>query len=119
MRNTADHASVQSDNRQSDNRNDCCSSIISNLGALVEQVRANMKLIELAIAGEASLGNQEAAASIVVLDDVTPRYVRPNAALNACNAGLGAALDLLRDIRTAKQEAAGAEDQPVCLTRCA
>jgi hypothetical protein len=119
MQNIADHASVQSDNRQSDNRNDCCNSIISNLESVVEQVRANMKLIESAIAGEASLGNQEAAVNIVVLDDVTPRYVRANAALNACNSGLGVALDLLRDIRTAKQETAGAGDQPVCLTRCA
>ena len=113
MQNTADHGSVQSDNR-----NDCYSSIISNLGFLVEQVRANMKLIESAIAGEASLDNQETAANIVVLDDVTPRYVRANAALNACNVGLGIALDLLRDVRTPRQEAAEAESAQV-LTRCA
>jgi hypothetical protein len=78
-----------------------------------------MKLIESAITSEASLGNQEVAANIVVLDDVTPRYVRANAALNACNAGLGVALHLLQDIRSSKQETAGAEGQPVCLTRCA
>jgi hypothetical protein len=35
MQNTADHGSIQSDNR-----NDCYSSIVSNLGSLVEQVRA-------------------------------------------------------------------------------
>ena len=112
MQNTADHASVQSDNR-----NDCCSSIISNLGFLVEQVRANMKLIESAIAGEASFDNQETATNIVVLDDVTPRYVRANAALNACNVGLGVALDLLRDVRSPRQEAAetgGAQVLPRC-----
>jgi hypothetical protein len=113
MQNTADHSSVQSDNR-----NDCYSSIISNLGSLVEQVRANMKLIESAIAGEASLGNQEIAANIVVLDDVTPRYVRANAALNACNVGLGIVLDLLRDIRSSKQEPAEAEGEQFS-TRCA
>jgi hypothetical protein len=113
MQNTADHGSVQSDNR-----NDCYSSIVSNLGSLVEQVRANMKLIESAIANGASLGNQEAAASIIVLDDVTPRYVRANAALNACNVSLGIALDLLRDVRTSKQEAAEAEGEQF-LTRCA
>ena len=113
MQNTADHGSVQSDNR-----NDCCSSIISNLGALVEQVRANMKLIELAIAGEPSPGNQETAANIIVLDDVTPRYLRANAALNACSVGLGIALDLLRDVRTSRQEVAEAEGEPF-LTRCA
>jgi hypothetical protein len=39
--NVADCTSVQSDNR-----NDSSNSIISNLGSLVEQVRANMKLIE-------------------------------------------------------------------------
>jgi hypothetical protein len=111
MQNAADHASVQSDNR-----NDSYSSIISNLGSLVEQVRANMKLIEAAISREASLDNQYAAADIAVLDDVTPRYVRANTALNACNAGLGVALHLLRDIRTSKQETEGAEYPPVCLT---
>src|ERR1700744_5807907 len=113
MQNTADHGSGQSDNR-----NDCCSSIISNLGFLVEQVRANMKLIESAIAGEASFDNQETAASIAVLDDVTPRYVRANAALHACNGGFGAALDLLRDVRTPGQEAAEAGSAQV-LKRCA
>ena len=102
MQNAADRASVQSDNR-----NDSDSSIISNLGSLVEQVRANMKLIESAITREASLGNQDAAADIVVLDDVTPRYLRANAALNACDAGLGVALHLLRDIRTSKPETEG------------
>jgi hypothetical protein len=112
--NAADHTSIQSDNR-----NDSYNSIISNLGALIEQVRANMKLIESAITGEASPGDQEVAANIVLLDDVTPRYVRANAALNACNAGLGAALHLLEDIRSSNQETAGAEGQPVCLTRCA
>jgi hypothetical protein len=113
MQNTADHGSVQSDNR-----NDCYSSIISNLGFLVEQVRANIKLIESAIAGEASLDDQATAPNIVVLDDVTPRYVRANAALNACSVGLDVALDLLRDVRTPSQEAAEAESAQV-LTRCA
>jgi hypothetical protein len=113
MQNTADHGSVQSDNR-----NDCYSSIISNLGFLVEQVRANIRLIDSAIAGEASFDDQAMAANIVVLDDVTPRYVRANAALNACSAGLDVALDLLRDVRTPSQEAAEAESAQV-LTRCA
>ena len=114
MQNTADHASVQSDNR-----NDNTTAIISNLGSLVEQVSAIMKLIESAIASEASSGHQDVAANIAVLDDVTPRYVRANAALNACNAGLGAALHLLEDIKSPKQETAEPEGQPVCLTRCA
>ena len=51
-----------------------------------------MKLLEAAIARESAPGNQEAAGNVFVLDDVTPRYVKANAALNACNAGLGVAL---------------------------
>jgi hypothetical protein len=114
MRHAADHTAVQSDNR-----NDSHSSIISNLGSLVEQVRANMELIESAIAGEASLGIQEAADDIAVLDDITPCYVKANATLNACNAGLGIALHMLQDIRVSKQEAGAAEYRPAYLVRCA
>jgi hypothetical protein len=113
MQNTADHGSAKSGDR-----NDCCSSIVLNLGSLVEQVRANMKLIESTIAGEASLGNRETAANIIVLDDVTPRNLRANAALNACNVCLGIALDLLRDVRTSRREVAEAKGEPL-LTRCA
>ena len=114
MQSAADHTSVQSDNRS-----DGYSSIISSLGSLVEQVRANMELIESAIAGEASPGIQEAAADIAVLDDITPCYVKANAALSACNAGLGVALHLLRDIGASKQAAEEVERQPVCFVRCA
>jgi len=102
MQNAADHTSVQS--------GDPCdnyTTIISNLGSLVEQIAAMMKLIESAIASEASAGHQDVAADIVVLDDVTPRYVRANAALSTCNAGLGVALHLVRDIRISKQEPLG------------
>jgi nicotinate-nucleotide pyrophosphorylase len=99
MQNAADHSSVQSGN-PSDNH----TAIISNLGSLVEQVAAMMKLIESAIANEASAGHLDMAANIVVLDDVTPRYVRANAALSMCNAGLGVALHFVRDIRISKQE---------------
>ncbi len=114
MRHAADHTAVQSDDRS-----DGYSSIISSLGSLVEQVRASMELIESAIAGEASLGIQETAADIAVLDDITPCYVKANAALSACNAGLGIALHMLRDVRASKQEAEGVERQQVRLVRCA
>jgi hypothetical protein len=100
MQNTADHISAQPDNRT-----DGCSSIISNLGSLVEQVHANMKLIETAIASETALDQSQADASIVVLDDITPRYVRANAALNASRAGLGLALHLLDEVRFSRREA--------------
>jgi hypothetical protein len=112
MQNAADHTLVQSDNR-----NDSYGSIVSNLGSLVEQVRANMNLIETAIASEAALGDPQATASLVVLDDVTPRYVQAKAALNASHVGLGLALHLLQEIRSSKRETG--EGQPIGLPRCA
>jgi hypothetical protein len=108
MQNAADHALVQS-GEPSDNT----TAIISNLGSLVEQVSAMMKLIESAIASEASSGHQDVAANIAVLDDVTPRYVRANAALSTCNAGLGVALHLVHDIRTSKQVTPGSNGRRV------
>jgi hypothetical protein len=74
--------------------------MVSDLVSLIEGVRASKKVIEAAIAREASFGNQEFAGNIVVLDDVTPRYVRANAALNSSEAYLDAALHFLLDIRT-------------------
>jgi hypothetical protein len=56
-----------------------------------------MKLLETAIATESVPSNQDVAGNVFVLDDVTPRYVKANAALNACNAGLGVALQYLLD----------------------
>jgi hypothetical protein len=99
MQNAAGHrASVQSDDR-----NDNYHAIISDLVSLIEHVQASMRLIEAAIAGESSLGYEEIAANIVVLDDVTPRYVKANAALHACNAGLGVALHILLDSWSSKR----------------
>ena len=51
-------------------------------------------------AGGCSLGDRETGRNVVVLDDVTPRYVRARAALNSCEAHLGAALRFLQDTRT-------------------
>jgi hypothetical protein len=87
---------------QSDERNDSYHSIISDLVCLFEHVPASMRLMESAIGSETSSGNRETAANVVALDDVTPRYMKANAALNACNAGPGAALHYLRDTRSSK-----------------
>jgi hypothetical protein len=86
-------------NAQSHVGNDNDRLIVSDLTSLIEHVQASMQLLEQAIASEASLGNQEASANVVVLDDVTPRYLKANEALNACNARLSVALHLLRDIK--------------------
>jgi hypothetical protein len=103
---------------QSDARNDAHRSIVSDLKSLIDHVRASMKLIELVIAREASAGNQEIAAGVVVLDDVTPRYVKVNAALSACHAGLGVALHYLLDAKASKHatdESGGCGRGPVRL----
>jgi len=78
-----------------DGGQDAYHSIVSNLVSLAGHVQASLKLIERAIAQEAAMGGQDASAGIVVLDDVTPRYLKALAALKACDAGLGGALDLL------------------------
>jgi hypothetical protein len=72
-------------------------SIVSDLESLIGHVRASMNLIKTAIAGELLPGNDEIAGNVVVLDDITPRYIRANAALDTCNASLGIALQLLQD----------------------
>ena len=102
MQDAADNTLVQSGDPD-----DSYIAIISNLGSLVEQIGAMMKLIESTIASEASTGHQDPAANIVVLDDVTPRYVRANAALSTCTAGLGVALHLVHDIRNSRQQTLG------------
>jgi hypothetical protein len=83
-------------------------SIVSELASLIEHVQASTKLIESAIAGEASPDNLENSSNVAVLDDVTPRYIRASAALNACNAKLGAALRCLLNAGISRQAADGA-----------
>ncbi len=58
--------------------------IVSDLGFLMTQIQASMRLIDAALACESSSGDEELPANVVVLDDVTPRYARANAALNTC-----------------------------------
>jgi hypothetical protein len=87
---------------QSEGRNESYHLIVSELASLIEHVQAGMRLLESAIASEAAPDGQEVAADVIVLDDVTPRYARVSAALSSCNAGLGVALHVLQDTRTAK-----------------
>jgi hypothetical protein len=96
MYNAADGAEIVS----SAERNDGFGAIASNLFSLVEHVQASLNLIEAAIAREIVTGEVETA-NVIVLDDVTPRYLRASDALNACNASLGNALHVLLDSRAA------------------
>jgi hypothetical protein len=86
----------------SDGPNDSCLAIVSDLVSLIAHVQSSMNLIESAMVREAPTGNQEVATNVVVLDDVTPRYAKANAALNAASAGLRVALHFLLDARPSK-----------------
>ena len=83
-----------------DGQNDSYRSVVSDLVSLIEHVQASLRLIEQTMIRETSPGGQEYAANVVVLDDVSPRYVKAAAALNACDANLGIALHVLLDSRT-------------------
>ena len=89
----------------SDGQNDCHRAIVSDLVCLIGHVHASTKLVELDMTGEALPGDPEVATNIVVLDDVTPRYVRAQATLNSCNAGLGIALHRIPGHRNTKEMA--------------
>ena len=87
---------------QFDGQNDNYRSIVSDLVSLIERVQQSVKLIETAVAEDLPLSDQELAANVIVLDDVTPRYAKAYAELTASRAGLGIALHLLLDTRTSR-----------------
>ena len=91
MRNTAGSS------RQPDGRNDNYLSVVTDLVSLIERIQASIQMLEPVIAGALPPGELEASDDVVVLDDVTPHYVRANTALDACRAGLGVALHGLLD----------------------
>ena len=85
-------------------RNDAYHSVVSDLVALIDHVQASLMLIESTIARE-TVGTQETTANVVVLDDVTPPYMRATAALRACDANLAIALHSLLDSKASTSKA--------------
>jgi hypothetical protein len=75
-----------------ENENDNYRSVVADLKSLIRHVQT-------AIARECSEGNQDAAADIFVLDDVTPAYEKAHAALKASGADLDAALQFILDAK--------------------
>ena len=71
--------------------------VVSDLVGLVEHIQSSLRLIEQTIAGETSPGSPESSTNIIVLDDVSPRYMKAVAALQACDVNLGIALRSLLD----------------------
>ncbi|MEY9402678.1 hypothetical protein ABIF66_002028 [Bradyrhizobium japonicum] len=70
--------------------------IAADLRLLIAQIETSMRRIAAAMDQEHS-NDPEGSADVFILDDVTPRYATANAALNACRAGLGHALQFLSD----------------------
>jgi hypothetical protein len=82
---------------RNDDQNDVYRTVVTDLTSLIGRVQASLRLLEQTIAREQSLGDQESSADVVVLDDVSPRYLNAAAALQTCDANLGAALHSLLD----------------------
>jgi hypothetical protein len=101
----------------SDGRNDGHRSVVSDLVRLIEHVQASLRLIEQTMVQETSLGGQENADDVIVLDDISPRYVKATAALKACDANLGVALHVLLDSRTPGRGASGFGEVPLSILR--
>ena len=80
--------------------------VVSDLVSLVEHVQNSLRLIERTIEGETPAGDPESSTNIIVLDDVSPRYMRAIAALQACDVDLGDALRSLLDSRESERCAA-------------
>ena len=78
--------------------NESFEAIVSDLISLVEHVQASINLIEGAIARESSLGDDDAG-NVIVLDDITPQYLKAGHALRACSANLETALRSLYETR--------------------
>ena len=70
--------------------------IAADLRSLIVRIEISMRLIDAAMEQKDGSG-VTGSADIVVLDDVTPRYATASAALNACRAGLGHALECLSE----------------------
>lgn len=85
--------------------------IASDLRNLIAQIEASMRLIE-AVMTQDEGADQPGSADVIVLDDVTPRYVTASAALSACKAGLGLALECLSDSGKSADAAAAAPCRP-------
>ena len=89
---------------RNEGRNDAYHSVVSDLVSLIDHVQASLMLIESTIAREI-VGTQEITANVVVLDDVTPPYMRATAALRACDANLAMALHSLLDSKASTLKA--------------
>jgi len=77
--------------------------LIKELSALAVRVQAITDAIDVAIASEPAANDPDNVSEFVVLDDVTPCYLKANSALRICNTQLAEALQFLRAARSEEQ----------------
>ena len=77
--------------------NDTYSAVVSDLVSRIEHVQNGLRLIERIIASEATHEPPESSTNVIVLDDISPRYMKAAAAVQACDVNLGIALRALLD----------------------
>jgi hypothetical protein len=99
MRDAADDGVAQAAEAQDhdQDQSDAYRAVVSDLVSLVEHVQKSLRLIEQTIAEETPLGGPESSTSVIVLDDVSPRYAKAAAAVQACDVNLDIALRSLLD----------------------
>lgn len=83
-------------------RDDSHHSIIADLKFLIARVDASIGRIEQAMGQEPAPEILDGSAAVIVLDDVTPRYLAASAALNACRVELGFAMHSLQEADVAE-----------------
>ncbi|WBL79273.1 hypothetical protein I3J27_02275 [Bradyrhizobium xenonodulans] len=74
--------------------------IAAELRSLIARIEISLRLIDAAMTSDGEPDDDSAivgSTEIVVLDDLTPRYATASAALNACRAELGRALQQLSE----------------------
>ena len=81
--------------------------LVKELSALAVRVQAITDAIDAAIAGELAANDRDNAGEFVVLDDVTPCYLKANSALRTCNTQLAEALQFLRAATSHEQRIGG------------
>jgi hypothetical protein len=86
-------------------QNDAYRAVVSDLVSLIEHVRNGLRLIERTIAAETPLASPESSINVIVRDDVSPRYMKAAAAVQACDVNLGIALRSLLDAEDSDRSA--------------
>jgi hypothetical protein len=81
--------------------------MVSDLVSLIEHVQNSLRLIEQTIAGEMSVGGPESSTNVIVLDDLSPRYMKAAAVVQACDVSLGTTLRSLLDAEYSDRSATG------------